>query len=227
MMEFWYAAASAGPYTQTICTSIHTYNDTNTSSLHFYRSDALLTPHRQRQSKGCSLIKQVCNSASWIYVHSRFPQPVPKHSCPLENIWNGRGRQTGVTPALRWTGRANLSSIRSLVIGRPGRLYLALTKISATATRCVYSSSLDWLCRPTTAVFSATALKLQWSSSIHSVTVTSQSLRWRHNRHFVGITRYNALSSAAKIYRATQIKFNRLRYDTIRDAILTCARKST
>ena len=62
MMEFWYAAASAGPYTQTICTSIHTYNDTNTSSLHFYRSDALLTPHRQCQSKGCSLIKQVCNS---------------------------------------------------------------------------------------------------------------------------------------------------------------------
>ena len=151
-----------------------------------------------------------CEAASWIYVHSRFPQPVPKHSCPLENTWNGRGRQTGVTPALSWTGRANLSSIRSLVIGRPGRLYLALTKISATSTRCVYSSSLDWLCRPTTAVFSATALKLQWSS-IHSVTVTSQSLRWRHNRHFVGITRYNALSSAAKIYRVIEIKYNRLK----------------
>jgi len=40
--------------------------------------------------------------------------------------------------------------------------------------------------------------------------VTSQSLWSRYDCHFVGITRYNALSSMAKIYRVIQIKLNQL-----------------
>ena len=40
MMGFWDAVASAGPYMQTICTSVQTDNHTNTSSLNFYRPDA-------------------------------------------------------------------------------------------------------------------------------------------------------------------------------------------
>ena len=35
---------------QTICTSLQTDNYTNTSSLNFYRPDALLTPNQQCQS---------------------------------------------------------------------------------------------------------------------------------------------------------------------------------
>jgi len=40
--------------------------------------------------------------------------------------------------------------------------------------------------------------------------VTSQSLRSRHDRHFVGITRHNALSYMAKIYRVIPMKRNQL-----------------
>ena len=42
-MGFWEAVASVGPYDhmQTICTSLQANNHTNTSSLNFYRSDAL------------------------------------------------------------------------------------------------------------------------------------------------------------------------------------------
>ena len=40
--------------------------------------------------------------------------------------------------------------------------------------------------------------------------VTSQSLWSRYGRHFVGITRYNALSEMANIYRLIQIKLNQL-----------------
>jgi len=40
MIEFWDAAASAGPHA-TLCTSIQTDNDINTSSLNFYKPDAL------------------------------------------------------------------------------------------------------------------------------------------------------------------------------------------
>ena len=38
----------------------------------------------------------------------------------------------------------------------------------------------------------------------------SQSLWSRYDRHFVGITRYNALSEMVKIYRAIQMKLNQL-----------------
>jgi len=40
--------------------------------------------------------------------------------------------------------------------------------------------------------------------------MTSQNLWLRYDRHFVGITRYNALSSMAKSYRVIQIKLNQL-----------------
>ena len=40
--------------------------------------------------------------------------------------------------------------------------------------------------------------------------VTSQSLWSRYDRHFVGITRYDALSKMAKIYRVTEIELNQL-----------------
>jgi len=40
--------------------------------------------------------------------------------------------------------------------------------------------------------------------------VMSQSLWSRYDRHFVGITLYNALSSIAKIYRVIQIKLDQL-----------------
>ena len=40
--------------------------------------------------------------------------------------------------------------------------------------------------------------------------VTSQSLRSRYGRHFVGITRHNALCEKAKIYRVIRIKLNQL-----------------
>jgi len=40
MMRFWDAVASAGPYA-TICALLHTDNHNNTSSLNFYRPDAL------------------------------------------------------------------------------------------------------------------------------------------------------------------------------------------
>jgi len=40
--------------------------------------------------------------------------------------------------------------------------------------------------------------------------VTSQSLWLQYDRHFVGITRYNAFSLMAKIYRVIQIKLNQL-----------------
>jgi len=41
MLGFWDAVASAGPYIQTICISLQTDNHINTSSLNFYRPDAL------------------------------------------------------------------------------------------------------------------------------------------------------------------------------------------
>jgi len=40
-MGFWDAVASAGPYMQTIGTSLQTDNHTDTPSLNFYRPDAL------------------------------------------------------------------------------------------------------------------------------------------------------------------------------------------
>jgi len=40
--------------------------------------------------------------------------------------------------------------------------------------------------------------------------MTSQCLWSRYDRHFVGITRHNALSKMAKIYRVIQIKLNQL-----------------
>ena len=40
--------------------------------------------------------------------------------------------------------------------------------------------------------------------------VTSQSLWSRYDRHFVGITRYNASSYMAKICRVIQLKLNQL-----------------
>jgi len=46
--------------------------------------------------------------------------------------------------------------------------------------------------------------------------VTSQSLWSRHDRHFVGVTRYNALSSMARIYRVIQIKLNQLFEENVR-----------
>ena len=55
------------------------------------------------------------------------------------------------------------------------------------------------LCRRTTGVYRPTQDE-----------VTSQGLWSRYDRHFVGITRYNALSQMAKIYRVIQIKLNQL-----------------
>jgi len=40
--------------------------------------------------------------------------------------------------------------------------------------------------------------------------VASQGLWSRYDRHFWGITRHNALSKMAKIYRVIQIKLNEL-----------------
>ena len=40
MMGFWDAVASAGPYAK-VCISVQTDNHTDTSSLNFYRPDAL------------------------------------------------------------------------------------------------------------------------------------------------------------------------------------------
>ena len=40
--------------------------------------------------------------------------------------------------------------------------------------------------------------------------MTSQSVWSRYERHFVGITRHNALSKMAKIWRVIQIKLNQL-----------------
>jgi len=40
--------------------------------------------------------------------------------------------------------------------------------------------------------------------------VMPQSVRSRDGRHFVGITRYNASSKMAKIYRVIEIKLNQL-----------------
>jgi len=50
MVGFWGAMASAGPYMQTNCTSLHTDNYTNTSSLNFYTGRTLfLAPNQQCQ----------------------------------------------------------------------------------------------------------------------------------------------------------------------------------
>jgi len=51
MMGFWNAAASAGTYTQTVCTSLQTDNHNNTSSVNFFTGQMLfLTPNQQCQS---------------------------------------------------------------------------------------------------------------------------------------------------------------------------------
>jgi len=44
-MGFWDAVASAGPYAK-ICTSLQTDNHTNTTSLNFYRPNALSDPQQ-------------------------------------------------------------------------------------------------------------------------------------------------------------------------------------
>jgi len=45
--------------------------------------------------------------------------------------------------------------------------------------------------------------------------VTSQSLWSRYDRHFVGTTRYNALSYMAKIYRVMQTKLIQLLQENV------------
>jgi len=64
MMGFGVTVASAD-HTQTICTSLQTENHTNTSSLNFYRPDALPTNSVKALKDTLQIIKQIDISA-WL-----------------------------------------------------------------------------------------------------------------------------------------------------------------